>query len=355
MRRGSVGRSARRGRDAMEQAWEVAAAQNGPTIGTDQSGERLWFVPPGSRELVSPYVALDGDQPIEPGAAVSVSLIAAVLGRSFESAWRGDNDVLLASRSAWGGGAVSRRIHAWEPELPVGTPIRDLLADSVALADGFESSRLWLELEVVEVDRLAAGPRQRALSQLRELGAAAGAIYPTLLPWLTGAGAAGQVLHTLISALEKDVCVLRVPVALHGVENGGGRPGRALLREGAFVAFDRSVDATDLQLSEAGTLSRANLTLSQASYVVFDIRSVAGIERESVVQAEVAALVEQLRGDPSGVMLPQALETLTEAVTDADLLHRWRALRRDDGSLTEVLRQRWSSDPALSALLGDSS
>ena len=177
---------------------------------------------------------------IRPGQPFTVALLSVRVGAHLESRLRGHNDLLLLSRVAEGHVGPVTRLHAFAPETPAGTPLQNLLADTLHAMQAGSGGRLWIELHLREIDRHFPGLRgeshRAARETLEKLAASAGALFPTLLPYLATTRGALDLARHLLDLLARDTTVLKFPIALHPVPEGE-RPGehRPPLRIGTYT------------------------------------------------------------------------------------------------------------------------
>src|SRR5262249_7275394 len=94
----------------------------------------------------------------------------------------------------------------------------------------------------------------------------------------------------LISALERDEKVVKVPLALHA---DGAGPGRAPLQTGSFIAFSQPVDPGRFTLDQSGIVMEKNKP-ANVSYCVFSIETIAEAAPEFVISQKIATLLTQI-------------------------------------------------------------
>jgi len=253
--------------------------------------DTVWFVQPKSKELVTPYELHQGSDRILAAQPFTVSMVAAVVAEDLDGIFRGKNDILVLTKSSMGEQPLVERIHFFEGEVPKGHPIRHMLAENVFVSDDYNGiDKLWLELNVVEVDT-DTGERKAALRAFQVLASTAGAVFPAMLPYAFGASAAVGIIEKLISALEKNKHVVKVPFALYP---GDPRPGKPPLQKGTYVCFAQPQDPSGFRLHSSGLLSSGDEP-SEVSYSVFDIAPVKQLSPKFVISQKVATLLTQMQ------------------------------------------------------------
>ena len=259
--------------------------------------DTVWLVDSKTGELRSPYQERDGHERVVAAKPFTVRLMTVVVTEDLDGMFRGKNDLMVISRTAMGESPKVERVHFYEEEVPEGRPIRNVLADSMYVADDYDgTSKLWLEVDLVEIDR-DAGDRKAAVQDFHSLAATAGAVFPAALPYTFAASATLGVVEKLVAALERDTHVVKVPFALYP---GRPRIGRAVFQEGVYVAFARPVEPGGYALSENGLLKKDGLA-SPVSYVAYEIVRQKFVSPNYVMSQKVATLLTQLHQGNSSV------------------------------------------------------
>lgn len=292
--------------------------------------QNLWFYQREQRKLISAY-ELPGDARRIPNAKpMTVALTSVVVAEDYEGWFRRDNDILVCTKSSMGEQPEVERVHFYEEEVKAGTPIKNLLADTVFLTDDYNGEdRLWIELGVTEVDT-DTGEREAVVKGFQSLVTTFGAVFPAMLPYAFAASTVTGLLHKLISALENDTPVIRMPVAFYpGEEN---RPGRAPLQVGTYVAFKSNVDGSEYQLNQSGEVTRGGKP-SAVSYAVFDIAADKRPSPKYVQSQKVATLLTQMKAGNknSAVGTIDFLRDTLGAYTNYKKLSRYLELKTKDG------------------------
>lgn len=290
--------------------------------------ENIWLVLPSTYELVSPYKLYDKSRPIKAAQPFTVSMVTVVVAEDLDGVLRGKNDVLVLTKSSLGEQPLVERIHFYEEEVPKGRPIRSMFADSVYVADDYSGNdRLWLEVNVLEVDT-DTGERKAAANSFHTLAATAGAVFPAVLPYSFAASATVGVLEKLISVLERDTNVVKIPFALHP---GEPQPGRAPFQAGSYVVFAHPQDPTKYKLRASGLLSTGNKP-SEVSYAIFNIAPQKQVSPKFVLSQKIATLLTQINsGNPNAAKgtLDFLNATLSE-YSNFKKLDRYLQLRQKD-------------------------
>lgn len=254
--------------------------------------DNIWLVLPNKEELFSPYGLYETSKRIPAAQPFSVTMTNAVVAQDLDGIFRGKNDILLLSKSSMGTQPEVERVHYYEEEVEAGKPLKNLLANSVFVTEDYNGKdRLWLEMNVLEIDS-DTGERKGAIQAFRSLASTAGAVFPAIVPYAFGVSAAVSVVEKLISALEKDEQVVKVPLSLHADEPG---PGRAPLQVGSFIAFSQPVDPEEYRLDKNGNVyQRSNNKPSDVSYCVFTVLPEKEVAPEYVLSQKVATLLTQI-------------------------------------------------------------
>lgn len=256
--------------------------------------DTVWFVLPKTKELVSPYELAPESKSIDSAQPFTASMVTVVVSEDLDGILRGKNDILVLTKSSIGEQPFVERIHFYEEEVPKGKPIRNLFADNVFLTDDYNGERLWLELNVVEVDA-DTGERKAAIKAFQSLAATAGAVFPVSVPYAFAASAAIGVIDKLVTALERDTNVVKVPFALH---SGDPRPGKAPLQAGTYIVFAQPQDPSKYKLQSNGLITSGNKP-SEVSYAVFNISPVKQVSPKFVISQKVATLLTQMKNGNS--------------------------------------------------------
>ena len=258
--------------------------------------DNVWLVLPGKKDLVSPYELYDTSSVIVAAQPFTVTMVNVVVAQDLDGFLRGKNDILILTRSSMGEQPFVERIHFYEEEIPKGKPINNLFADTVFVTDDYSGTdRLWLELNVLEIDT-DSDERKAAINAFRSLAATAGAVFPVVAAFAFASSSVASVVEKLFSAFERDKDVVKVPFALHP---GSPRPGKAPLQAGTFVVFSQPQDPAKYKLESNGSLT-SNGAAPDVSYAVFNISPQAEVSPDFVLNQKIATLLTQINvGNPN--------------------------------------------------------
>ena len=258
--------------------------------------DNVWLVLPESKDLVSPYELYETSRVILTAQPFTVTMVTVVVAQDLDGFLRGKNDILILTRSSLGEQPFVERIHFYEEEIPKGKPINNLFADTVFITDDYSGTdRLWLELNVLEIDT-DSDERKAAINAFRSLAATAGAVFPVVASFAFAASSVVSVVDKLFSAFAKDKDVVKVPFALHP---GNPRPGKAPLQAGTFVVFSQPQDPAKYKLESNGSLT-LNGQAPDVSYAVFNISPQPQVSPNFVLSQKVATLLTQIHvGNPN--------------------------------------------------------
>lgn len=298
-RRSSSGRAARSDGATAPSSYRAMAA-----------GDRIWFNPPNSDELISPFSDPRGVV-IQAAQAFSVSLRSFCVADDLDGFFRGDNDILVTSRAALGAKPPVDRVHYFQEELPVGETQRSLLAESMFVCDDYNGvDSLWLELQVVEIDT-SDNERSALVAAFRNLAVAAGAIFPAILPYTAlGAGLLSS-LNKLWSAIEKDTQVIRSPLRLEPSDRFGAK-----LQPGIYVVFQTPVKGEDFRMKPGFILETPDGYAPRQSYATYSVEAVKALSPDFVVSDKVATLLTQLRDSSRASGVASSFDFLRDTLSN---------------------------------------
>lgn len=268
-----------------------------------------YLVEKDTGNLVSPYKYYNWTKPIIAANQFSVTIVSTVVAEDLDGIFRGKNDILILSRSSLGQQPLVERIHFFEKEIETGKPITNLLSNSAYVSDDYNGSdRLYIELNVVEVDT-DLGERKAAVSAFQSLATTAGAVFPAIIPYAYGSSAVVGVVNKLVTALEKDKNVIKIPISLHP---GSAKRGYSPLQEGTYVVFAKPQDPTGIKLGDNGLLD-SEQDISNLSYVAFDVYTENRVSPDFVVSQKLATLLTQLR-DGSKISAKSSIEFVEDTI-----------------------------------------
>ncbi|MBO0797194.1 MAG: hypothetical protein J2P31_00065 [Blastocatellia bacterium] len=313
--------------------------------------DNVWLVLPESKDLVSPYELYQTSKVIVAAQPFTVTMVNVVVAQDLDGFLRGKNDILILTRSSLGEQPFVERIHFYEEEIPKGKPINNLFADTVFVTDDYSGTdRLWLELNVLEIDT-NNDERKAAISAFRSLAATAGAVFPVVASFAFASSSVASVVEKLFSAFAKDQDVVKVPLALHP---GNPRPGKAPLQTGTFVVFSQPQDPAKYKLESNGQLT-VNGQAPDVSYAVFNISADHQVSPNFVLSQRVATLLTQIDvGNPNSAK--GTMEFLDDTLSEYSnfvKLKRYLELKRktnltdEEKSLMQQIAQNQELQPFL--------
>ena len=269
--------------------------------------ETIYLMDPNNNALISPYT-VKGKR-IGAAESFSVRLASVVVAEDLDGFLGGKNDVFVMTRSALGKRPRVERVHFYGEEIETGKPIRNLFANLVFVEEDYNPlERLWIELNVIEIDS-DSGERKAAINAFQSMASTAGAVFPAIVPYSFAASAAIGLVERLVSALEKDDEVVKLPISLHG---SAAMIGEMPLQVGTYIAFARPVNPAGLKLSQSGLLQGS--AAKGLSYVVFNVAGEKQISHTEITSQRIATLLTQLRdGNPQ--VAKSAIEFLGDTLT----------------------------------------
>lgn len=318
--------------------------------------EKVWFVPPNSTDLESRYQLSQNSQVVKPAQQLTVSLVSAMVTKDLDGFLRGKNDLMIVTKSALGERPKVDRIHYFESEIPARRVLKDFYSDTVFISDDYTGERLWMEMNIVEVDT-NAGDRKDAIGAFTALATTAGAVFPAIIPYAMVSSSVLRVTERLVAALEKDLDVVKVPIALY---SGTPSPGRGLLQVGTYVAFATEIDGSRYCLTNGGEVQRKDGSQVDVSYVCFQVDTDKAVSPEFVITQRVATLLTQMQAKQTGSSARSAFEFIKETL---QVYSSYRKLERylrllnkkektqEECALVERLKKELEQDDLLKGFL----
>ena len=159
-----------------------------------------------------------------------------------------ENDLLVRSSVRYGDEPKVETLHFFRPDVESGTFLENFEHEHIFARKEFvKESRVWLSLEILEIDRGLS--RDKDLSvELAKMHGKFGAIFPALIPFAPVAGAATRLLQIFNKAQEaaaENQIILSNQIDLYDKDLSGGD---APLRCGAYVLFKEDVQAVKYRL-----------------------------------------------------------------------------------------------------------
>lgn len=194
------------------------------------------------------------DRFLEPGNPFTVSLESFCVQEARDKS--GTNDLLVRSFVRYGDEPKTETINFFGTGLEPGAFRDNLEYEHIfSRRDFSKSDRLWLLLEILEVDKgLEPVSIGDGLSKMR---GKFGAIFPALIPFATVAGVAMDALsglQKLRKATSQNESVLSSQIDLYAKAVSGGD---APLRCGAYIFFNEELQGVQYQLGSGFKLKRA--------------------------------------------------------------------------------------------------
>ncbi|MEL6161912.1 MAG: hypothetical protein AAFR18_22110 [Cyanobacteria bacterium J06627_32] len=226
-----------------------------------------WFVPwselsdldsvenPGHGKLRKVDAGLqEHDQFLKEGSPFTLSLESFCINEAHD---RGShNDLLVRSYVRYGDELKTETINFFGTNIPAQQIVSDLEFEHIfARRDFAEDSRIWLAIEITEVDR---GIDEKAVtSSLEKIRSRFGAVFSALIPFSTVAGVAINTLNDiqkLRTPKQQNRQVLFNQIDLYAQAMSGGD---APLRSGAYIFFNEPVQGVQYRLGSGFELKRA--------------------------------------------------------------------------------------------------
>ena len=194
------------------------------------------------------------DSFLEPGNPFTISLESFSVQAARDKG--GTNDLLVRSFVRYGDEPKTETINFFGTGIEAGAFKDNLEYEHIFSKQDFsEGDRLWLSLEILEVDRgLEPASISDGLSKMR---GKFGAIFPALIPFATVAGVAMDSLsrlQKLREATSQNEKVLSSQIDLYAKAVSGGD---APLRCGAYIFFNEDLQGVQYQLGSGFKLKRA--------------------------------------------------------------------------------------------------
>jgi len=197
---------------------------------------------------------LDSDTFLEPGSPFTISLESFCVQGSHDD--DNTNDLLVRTFVRYGDEPKTEIINFFGTDIAAKTFVDNLEYEHIFSQREFsESARVWLALEIVEVDK--GLEKESIASSLTKMRSKFGATFSSLIPFATVAGAAIDSVSRLKSLREsasKSEKVLACQLDLYAKSVSGGD---APLRCGAYIFFNEAVPGVQYRLGSGFELKRA--------------------------------------------------------------------------------------------------
>jgi hypothetical protein len=259
-----------------------------------------------------------------------------MVAEDLEGLFRGDNDILILTSASLGERPLVQRVHYYEDEVPPKTALKNFIAETMFVWDDYSGmDRLWLEVNIMEIDT-DTGERNALMNAFTNLAATGGAAFPALVPYTMAACGIAAAIEKLISALEKNVSVLRCPMTFYPPPRTG-----APFQTGSYVVFQTPVDGGNYRLQPNQELETKSGSTLDKSYVVFTIEAVKADSPQWLISQRVATLLTQLeRGNPNtpAASLDFLTDTLKQYSNFLSLRRYIELKKKDVNRLTQAER-----------------
>jgi len=216
-----------------------------------QDRSQHWFVsaseldtPGGARLRRTDSAIQETDQLIPEGGAFTLSLESFYIHEGHDTDGSG-NDLLIRSRVRYGDEPRTEVINFFGADIPAGTVKDNLEYEHIfARQDYSEKARIWLEIEVMEIDKGLARD-DSILGGLGQVYRDFGGLFATLIPFSGVAASLIGRLETLNRVRDQDKRIFLSTLDLYSkVASAGEAP----LRCGAYVFFKDEVEAVQYKL-----------------------------------------------------------------------------------------------------------
>lgn len=196
----------------------------------------------------------DSDTFLEPGNPLTISLESFYVQSSHDD--DGTNDLLVRTFVRYGDEPKTETINFFGTDIAAKTFVDNLEYEHIFSERAFsENARIWLALEIVEVDKGLA--KEGIASGLTKMRSKFGATFSSLIPFATVAGVAIDTVSRLKSlrlSASKSEKVLACQLDLYAKALSGGD---APLRCGAYIFFNEDVPGVQYRLGSGLKLKRA--------------------------------------------------------------------------------------------------
>lgn len=228
-----------------------------------------WFVP--LRALDTPKGAAlqraagkpdANDTLVEDGGSFTITLETfCITGQHDDGS---GNDLLVRSRTKYGRAPLTETINFFGIDIPAGQVQENLISEYIFAQDIYDGrDRVYLDIDITEIDKGLAR-KGSPIDSFNALKADFGAIFPTLFPFSSIAVEAISTLEKMLTRRgDKNEIIFQNALDFSLV----GAEGEARLRCGAYVLFNRPVEAVQYRLRE---LKLEYFTPSQQGQMVRD-------------------------------------------------------------------------------------
>ena len=275
--------------------------------------QTCWFVPQSDLDWDSPKVSnlqpadtsiADTDIPIEMGGSFTISLESFYVHGNYEGDDKGENDILIKSRVRYGAEqATTEVINFFGKDIPAGTFKNDLEFEHIYYRRDYdERDRLWLELDVIEVDK-GLDQDNALLNNLSAISNQFGNVFSALVPLSNVATTVVNVVRKIRDFRSRNKQIIKSNLDLYGLKGGAGE---AKLRCGAYIFFSQPVEGIQYKLGRGFRLERS--APSQQDVPILDDYTVVKIEA-GIINSGSQSIDDALANQQLATVLSQIDET----------------------------------------------
>ncbi|NET39081.1 MAG: hypothetical protein F6K19_45090 [Cyanothece sp. SIO1E1] len=313
---------------------------------------KYWFVslehlqdPRGAVLRPAGSKAEETDQVIGSGNPLTISLESFFIKESFDR--RSGNDLLVRSWTKYGNEPKIEVIHFFKKNVPDRFVGENLGVEHMfAVPDHDERNRVFIELSITEIDqRVNADPGLG--NDIRSLASSFGAVFPSVLPFVSTAGRLVSGLKLIFSGNAENRTVFNSALDLYAAGTG-----ETPLRAGAYIFFNEEIEGAIYKLRDLKLTPATNQqNVPEYDYVVVKmvarlIRS--GTGEELLVNQQLQAVLSEMDENEKNDAQQQnrRLEFLQDTVRsarqlkDLDYYYRLDRRRRRGRELTPAQEER---------------
>jgi hypothetical protein len=252
----------------------------------------VWLVDPDTKELVAPNQLHPKLQPIKIAQAFTISLKSCKIFEDLDQGRRGDNDLLILTRQSLGDKQEIQQVHFWEPEIPEGTLIKDLLSDTIFATEDYSGEALRIVFQVVEVD---TDQRDDTIASIKNVISRVGGAFPLVASYAGFANLALGLFDKIYDLFNHDEMPIRnIPFKLFSFETADAVSGDAIFQAPAtYVVFAKEVEGEGYQL-DSGILNPPSPD-TKVDYITFNVTLGMSAKPKYIIGKKMETLLSQLR------------------------------------------------------------
>lgn len=332
-----------------------------PNLSDNIEPRNLWLVDPESEigGLISPYHVNPKLESIKLNGPCTITLKNCVILEDFDRGHRGENDLLILTKTSLGSKQAVRQVHFWQEEIKQGTLIENILSGTVFATIDYPGDPLQIEFQITEVDtgqNTYTGVTQSLGTVISLLGGA----FPVLAFYTPYARAIIEPFGKLLDKLERDDQILAKKTRFL-LNTGNLRRGDLPLQAGDYVIFTKPVRGAAYYMSDDGTVHpRRDIPsgpkLENISYLSFSIYPEMLVGPEFIIGQQLETLLEQLRFNEGsrGETFEFLIATMT-AYNDMKQLNRYLEIfKKPEAKRTpeeKALLEKIANNPNISPYL----